>query len=47
MGIHSSGQTVFGFPDIEGITVGAGKELNEVAGGASVLRVDRIGYQYF
>ena len=31
--IHSSGQTVFSFTHIEGITLGAGEEENEVAGG--------------
>ena len=35
MAIHSSGQTVFSFPYIEGIKLGAGEEVDEVAGGAS------------
>jgi hypothetical protein len=35
MAIHSSGQIVFSFPHIEGITLGAGEEVDEVAGGAS------------
>ena len=43
MPIHSSGQTVFGFSHIEGITLGAFEEVDEVAGGASGMGVDRIG----
>ena len=43
MAIHSSGQTVFSFPYIEGITLGAGEEVDEVVGGASGIGVDRIG----
>ena len=39
---HSSGQTNFGFTHIEGITQGAGEEVDEVAGGASSMGVDRI-----
>ena len=35
MPIHSSGQTVFRLAPIEGITLGAGEEVDEVAGGAS------------
>ena len=38
--IHSS---VLSFPYIEGITLGAGEEVDEVAGGASNMCVDRIG----
>ena len=35
MAIHSSGQTVFSFPHIEGIiTLGEGEEVDEFAGGA-------------
>ena len=43
MAIHSIGQTIFGLTQIEGITLGAGEEADEVAGGASGLGVDRIG----
>ena len=43
MAIHSSGQTVFSFPYIEGITLGAGEEVDEVAGGAGGMSVDEIG----
>jgi hypothetical protein len=32
--IHSSGQTIFNLAHIEGITLGAGEEVDEVAGGA-------------
>ena len=42
MPIHSSGQTVFSFPHIEGVTLGTG-DVNEVAGGVSVMGADRIG----
>ena len=35
MAIHSSGQTIFSFTHIEGITLGAGEEVDEVVGGAS------------
>ena len=42
MPIHSSGQTDFGFTHIEGITLGAGEEVDEVAGGASGMGVDRM-----
>jgi hypothetical protein len=31
--IHSSGQTIFSFTHIEGITLGAGEEVLEVSGG--------------
>ena len=41
--IHSSGQTVFSHSHIERITMGAGEDVDEVAGGASVMGVDRIG----
>ena len=40
--IHSSGQTVFSFPYIEGITLGAGEEVDEVAEGASGLVINEI-----
>ena len=43
MAIHSSIQTVFGFTHIEGITLGAGEEVDKVAGGASGMGIDRIG----
>ena len=35
MPIHSSGQTIFSLTHIEAITLGAGEEVDEVAGGAS------------
>ena len=41
--IHSSGQTVFSFPHIEGITLGASEEVDELAGGAIGMGVDWIG----
>ena len=43
MAIHSSGQAIFSFAHMEGITLGAGEEVDEVAGGASGMGVDRIG----
>ena len=43
MAIHASGQTIFSLAHIEGITLGAGEEVDEVAGGASGMGVDRIG----
>ena len=43
MAIHSSGQAIFSLAHIEGITLGAGKEVDEVAGGASGMGVDGIG----
>ena len=39
--IHSSGQTIFSLAHIEGISLGTGEEVDEVAGGASGM--DRIG----
>jgi hypothetical protein len=33
--IHSSGQTISSFSHIEGITMGAGEEIHEVAGRAT------------
>ena len=44
MAIQSSGQTVFSLSHIEGITLGAGEEVDEVAGGPGGLGVDRIGW---
>ena len=41
MAIHSNGQTVFSLSHIEGITLGAGEEVDEVAGGAINMGVDR------
>ena len=35
MAIHSSGQAIFSLAHIEGITLGAGEEVDQVAGGAS------------
>ena len=43
MAIHSSGQTIFSLTHIEGIPLSAGEEVDEVAGGASGMGVDRIG----
>ena len=42
MAIPSSGQTIYGFIHIEDNTLGAGKEVDEVAGGASGMSVNRI-----
>ena len=42
MVIHSSGQTVFSLSQIEGITLGASVEVDELAGGASGMGADRI-----
>ena len=39
MAIHSSGQTIFSLTHIEGITLGAGEEVDKVAGGASGMGV--------
>ena len=41
--IHSSGRTVFRLPHIQGITLGAGEEVDEIARGASGMGADRIG----
>jgi hypothetical protein len=41
--IHSSGQTIFSLAHIEGITLGVGEEVDEVAGGAGGMGVDGIG----
>ena len=43
MAINPNGQTVFSLSHIEGITKGAGEEVDEVAGGVSGMGVDRIG----
>ena len=43
MVIHSSRQTDLSFSHIEIITLGADEEVDEVAGGASSIGVDRIG----
>ena len=40
--IHSSGQTIFSLAHIEGITLGTGEKVDEVAGGASGMGVDMI-----
>ena len=42
MAIHSSGQAIFCLIHIEGITLGGGEEVDEVAGGAGGMCVDRI-----
>ena len=39
---RTSRQTVFSISYIEGITLGGGEEVDEVAGGASGMGVDRI-----
>ena len=43
MNILSSGQTIFSFIHIEGITLGISEKVDEVAGGAKCISVDRIG----
>ena len=43
MAIHSSGQTISSLAHIEGITLSAGEEVDEVAGGASGMGVNGIG----
>ena len=43
MAIHSSGQIISSLTHIEGITLGAGEEVDEVAGGAGGLGVDVDG----
>ena len=42
MAIHFSGQAIFSLVHIEGITLGAGEVVDEVAGGASGMGVDGI-----
>jgi hypothetical protein len=41
--IHSSGQTISSLAHIEGIILGAGEEVDEVARGAGDMGVDGIG----
>ena len=41
--IHSSGQTIFSLAHIEEITLGVGDDVDEIAGEASGMGVDRIG----
>ena len=41
--IYSSCQATFSFTHIENITLGAGEELDEVAGGTGGMVVDSIG----
>ena len=43
MAIHFSGQTIFSLAHIEGITLGAGEEVDDVVGGAGGMGVDGIG----
>ena len=43
MTIHSSGQTISSLAHIEGITLSAGEEVDEAAGGAGGMGVDGIG----
>jgi hypothetical protein len=43
LAIYSSGQTIFNLSHIGGITLGAGKEVDVVAGGAGGMGVDGIG----
>ena len=43
MTIHSSGQTICCLAHIEGITLDAGEEVDEVSGGASGMDMNRIG----
>ena len=43
MTIHSSAQTGFGFSHIKGITLGAGEEVDKIAGRTNGMGVDRIG----
>ena len=43
MSIHSSGQTISGLPHLEGITLGTGEEVYEIAGRASTLGLGGIG----
>ena len=43
MPIHSNGHTVFSLLHIEGITLGASKEVDEVAAVATAISVDKIG----
>ena len=43
MAINSRGQTIFSFTHIEGITLGTGEEVDEIAGEASGMGVEWIG----
>ena len=43
MTIHSTGQPTFSFSHIHGITLGSTEKIDEVAGGASRMAMDRIG----
>ena len=43
MAIHFSGQAIFSLVHIEGITLGAGEEVDEVTGGVSGMGVEGIG----
>ena len=43
LAIHSSGQTISSLAHIEGITLSAGEEVDEVAGGADADRIGEIG----
>jgi hypothetical protein len=43
--IHSSGQIILSLTHIEGITLGAGEEVDEVAGGASGMSVNGEWYR--
>ena len=43
MNIHSSAQTIFSFTHIEGITLGAGEEVDDVGEGATGMSEDRVG----
>ena len=43
MAIHSSGQIIFRFTYIEGITLGADEKVDEVAGVASGMGIGEIG----
>ena len=46
--IRSSGQTFFfGLPHIEGNTLNAGEEVDEVTGGARGMGADRIGIKLY
>ena len=40
--IHSSSQTISSFTHIVDITLGTGEEVDEVAGGASGMGMDKI-----
>ena len=43
MTIHFSSQIVYCFSHIEGISQNAGEKVDEIAGGAICMGVDRIG----